>query len=98
MQLPNGNVGARVNYDDKEVVLSMEQILAMQLLKLQQIVQAANDGVPAADCVLSVPTWYTDAQRRAMLVCVCASRDPATSASPPSQNSSHLHAYRAGRR
>lgn len=46
----------------------MEQIVAMQLLKLQEIAAAANDGVPVADSVLSVPTWFNDSQRRAMLV------------------------------
>jgi heat shock protein 4 len=48
-------------------VLPVESVTAMVLHKLNETVAAANDGLAARDVVLSVPVWYTDAQRAALL-------------------------------
>ncbi|KAI0630030.1 heat shock protein [Trametes polyzona] len=62
----NGTVGAQVNYLGEQKVFSATQIVAMYLGKLRDI--AANElknGV--SDVVITVPGWYTDIQRRALL-------------------------------
>jgi heat shock 70kDa protein 4 len=43
-----------------------EQILGMLLVNLKGTAEAHNKA-PSPDCVLSVPCWYTDSQRRAVL-------------------------------
>jgi heat shock protein 4 len=48
-------------------VLPVESVTAMILQKLNEIVAASNHGIQARDVVLSVPVWYTDAQRAALL-------------------------------
>ncbi|KAK4530981.1 hypothetical protein CCYA_CCYA06G1838 [Cyanidiococcus yangmingshanensis] len=48
-------------------VLPVESVTAMVLHKLNETVAAANHGVAARDVVLSIPVWYTDAQRAALL-------------------------------
>ncbi|KAH9859172.1 heat shock protein [Lenzites betulinus] len=62
----NGTVGAQVNYLGEQKVFSATQITAMYLGKLRDT--AANElknGV--SDVVITVPGWYTDIQRRALL-------------------------------
>ncbi|EIW63665.1 heat shock protein [Trametes versicolor FP-101664 SS1] len=62
----NGTVGAKVNYLGEQKVFSATQITGMYLGKLRDI--AANElknGV--SDVVITVPGWYTDIQRRALL-------------------------------
>jgi heat shock protein 4 len=67
VELPNGDVGIVLNYNDEPVTFSCEQIVAMILNKMQTIAAAANEGVNPAYCVLSCPGFYTDVQRRALL-------------------------------
>ncbi|DBA00859.1 TPA: hypothetical protein N0F65_008502, partial [Lagenidium giganteum] len=67
VELPNGDVGVVLNYNDEDVTFSCEQIVAMILNKMQNIAAAANDGVRPAYTVLSCPGFYTDVQRRALL-------------------------------
>ena len=43
-----------------------EQLLAMLFVNLKGTAEAHNK-VPSPDCVVSVPCWFTDAQRRAVL-------------------------------
>lgn len=66
VELPEGTVGIQVMYNDEQKVLSMEQCMAMMLTKLASITEEATKAKPA-DIVVSVPGWYTDAQRVAML-------------------------------
>jgi len=61
-----GNVGIPVRYRDEEVVLSPERIYAMFLKSLQGIAERAQ-GAPVPDVVLSVPAYFTDVERRAVL-------------------------------
>ncbi|RHY21736.1 hypothetical protein DYB36_011562, partial [Aphanomyces astaci] len=67
VELPSGQVGIVLNYNDNPVTYSCEQVVAMMLNKLQNIAAVANDGVNPAYGVLSCPGYFTDVQRRAML-------------------------------
>lgn len=58
-----------MTYDGEQIVLSPEQIYAMLLGKINSIVKEANGGlVGIADAVITIPGWFTDRQRRAILV------------------------------
>jgi len=65
-ELEDGSIGVEVQYDDATHVLSMEQCVAMMLTKLVKITLGATGAKPG-DCVISIPAYYTDAQRLAML-------------------------------
>lgn len=69
VEMPDGTVGVEVSYDGSPVRLSMPQVAGMMLFKLSQIcaAQEANKGVGVAEAVMSVPAWFTNAQRLAML-------------------------------
>ncbi|KAF2228189.1 heat shock protein 70 family [Elsinoe ampelina] len=62
----NGQVGAEVNYLGKKEKFTATQLTAMFLTKARQTA-AAELKLPVNDMVLSVPAWYTDAQRRSIL-------------------------------
>ena len=61
-----GSVGIPVQYDDGEVVLSPEKVMGMFLKSMQKIAEDAQ-GTPVTDVVLSVPAYFTETERRAML-------------------------------
>lgn len=63
----NGEVGVKVNYGGEPHVFSATQLLAMYLAKLRDTTQNELGGQAVSDVVLSVPIWFTDSQRRAML-------------------------------
>jgi heat shock protein 4 len=70
MEHPNvpGGVGVVLSYADERQVFSPEQLVAMMLGKVVDIAQRASEaGTPVADSVVSIPGWYTDRQRRAMM-------------------------------
>lgn len=62
-----GEVGVKVRFQGEEQVFSATQLLGMYLGKLRDTTQAELNGAGVSDVVLSVPIWFTDAQRRAML-------------------------------
>ncbi|KAB5572348.1 heat shock protein 70 family, partial [Coniochaeta sp. 2T2.1] len=62
----NGLVGAEVKYLGKTERFDATQLIAMFLSKIKQIT-AAELKLPVADLVLSVPAWFTDVQRRALI-------------------------------
>ena len=62
----NGQVGAEVNYLGKKEKFTATQITAAFLTKIKQTA-SAELKLPVSDVVLSVPVWFTDAQRRAIL-------------------------------
>ena len=68
MRLTHGGIGIVVNYDNQDVTVPVEHILAMLLLRAKEISFIANNGVNIADAVLAVPYWFTDAQRRGILI------------------------------
>ncbi|CAK4068484.1 unnamed protein product [Aphanomyces euteiches] len=67
VELPNGQVGIVLNYNDTPTTFSCEQVVAMMINKLQNIAAVANEGVNPAYGVVSCPGYFTDVQRRAML-------------------------------
>ncbi|CEP19347.1 hypothetical protein [Parasitella parasitica] len=62
----NGQAGVKVNYLGEEQVFSNVQLIAMYLNKLKDITAAEING-PVSDCVITVPGWFTEVQRRAVL-------------------------------
>ncbi|TSQ35285.1 Heat shock 70 kDa protein 4 [Bagarius yarrelli] len=65
-QMPTGTTGIKVMYMEEEKVFSIEQITAMLLTKLKETAEGALKK-PVADCVISVPCYYTDAERRSVI-------------------------------
>jgi len=62
----HGHVGAEVNYLGKKERFSATQLVAMYLSKIKQT--TANEiKLPVSDLVMSVPAWFTDVQRRAII-------------------------------
>lgn len=62
----SGTVGAEVSYMGKKEKFTAAQLCAMFLTKAKQTA-AAELKLPVNDMVISVPAWYTDAQRRVIL-------------------------------
>lgn len=62
----NGQVGAEVSYLGKKEKFTATQLIAMYLSKIKQTA-AAELKLPVSDIVMSVPAWFTDVQRRALL-------------------------------
>uniref|UniRef100_A0A674PFG9 Heat shock protein 4b n=1 Tax=Takifugu rubripes TaxID=31033 RepID=A0A674PFG9_TAKRU len=65
-QMPSGTTGIKVMYLEEEKVFSIEQVTAMLLTKLKETAESALKK-PVADCVVSVPSYYSDAERRSVL-------------------------------
>lgn len=65
-ELPNGSIGVKVHYLDEEQVFTVQQIMGMLFTKFKEIAES-NLKIKVNDCVISVPSFYTDAERRAML-------------------------------
>lgn len=62
----NGQVGAEVSYLGKAERFTATQLIAMYLSKIKQT--AANElKLPVSDLCMSVPAWFSDVQRRALL-------------------------------
>nr|XP_023694113.1 heat shock 70 kDa protein 4-like [Paramormyrops kingsleyae] len=66
VQMPTGTTGIKVMYMEEEKVFSIEQVSAMLLTKLKETAESALKK-PVADCVISVPCFYTDAERRSVV-------------------------------
>ncbi|KAF3491938.1 uncharacterized protein GIQ15_01455 [Arthroderma uncinatum] len=62
----NGEAGAEVSYMGKKEQFSATQLVAMYLTKIKATA-SAELKLPVSDVVLSVPPWFTDAQRRALI-------------------------------
>lgn len=62
----NGQVGAEVTYQGKKEQFTATQLCAMFLSKIKQTT-SAEIKLPVQDIVLSVPAWFTDIQRRAII-------------------------------
>ncbi|RVD89673.1 uncharacterized protein DFL_000670 [Arthrobotrys flagrans] len=62
----NGQVGAKVNYLGEQQTFSATALIAMYLTKIKATA-SAELKLPVSDIVISVPAWFTDAQRRAIL-------------------------------
>uniref|UniRef100_A0A1B6C8J9 Uncharacterized protein n=3 Tax=Clastoptera arizonana TaxID=38151 RepID=A0A1B6C8J9_9HEMI len=66
IQQPNGGIGIKVHYLDEDHVFSPEQITAMLLTKLKETSEIALK-TKVNDCVISVPSFFTNAERKALL-------------------------------
>jgi heat shock 70kDa protein 4 len=62
-----GQVGAKVQYLGKEEQFTATQLLASFFTKVKQITSADSKGAAVSDVVISVPGWFTEAQRRSIL-------------------------------
>ena len=62
----NGQVGAEVEYLGKKERFTATQLVAMYLSKIRQTA-ASELKLPVSDLCMSVPPWFTDSQRRAVL-------------------------------
>ncbi|KAA8651851.1 hypothetical protein EYZ11_006212 [Aspergillus tanneri] len=62
----NGQAGVEVNYLGKKEKFTAIQLVAMYLTKIRDIT-AKELKLPVSDVTISVPAWFTDVQRRAML-------------------------------
>ncbi|XP_076014646.1 heat shock 70 kDa protein 4L [Genypterus blacodes] len=65
-KLANGNTGIKVRYLDEDKVFTVEQISGMLFTKLKETSESALKK-PVMDCVISVPSFFTDAERRSVL-------------------------------
>ncbi|XP_045459661.1 97 kDa heat shock protein [Melitaea cinxia] len=65
-QRADGGIGIRVNYLGEDNVFSPEQIAAMLFTKLKDIAATALQ-TQVNDCVISVPSYFTNAERNALL-------------------------------
>lgn len=63
---PNGSVNIEVDYLNERKRFTPEQITAMMFTKLKQITDTELK-TKAVDCVVGVPSFFTDTERRAML-------------------------------
>ncbi|KAF9120754.1 adenyl-nucleotide exchange factor sse1 [Mortierella sp. 14UC] len=62
----NGQLSVKVNFKGEESTFTTVQIFAMYLTKMKEIA-AAETKMPVSDCVIAIPAWFTDVQRRAVL-------------------------------
>lgn len=62
----NGQIGAEVTYLGQKEQFTATQLVAMFLTKIKQTT-ASELKLPVSDVVLSVPAWFTDIQRRALI-------------------------------
>ncbi|CAL8365654.1 unnamed protein product [Lota lota] len=65
-EMPSGSTGIKVMYMEEEKVFSIEQVSAMLLTKLKETAENALKK-PVADCVISVPSFFTDMERRSVI-------------------------------
>lgn len=62
----NGQVGAEVSYLGEKRKFTATELVAMYLSKIRATA-SAELRLPVNDLVLSVPAWFTDVQRRALI-------------------------------
>lgn len=66
IELPNGEIGIKVRYLQEDTTFTVQQITAMLFTKLKEVAEAALK-IKVNDCVISVPSFFTDVERRALL-------------------------------
>ncbi|OAQ34895.1 heat shock protein 70 [Linnemannia elongata AG-77] len=62
----NGQLAVKLNYKGEETTFTITQIFAMYLTKMKEIA-THETNMPVSDCVIAIPAWFTDVQRRAVL-------------------------------
>lgn len=72
-----GEVGVSVRFQNEQREFSATQLMGMYLGQLRDTAKKELGGAGVSDVVVSVPQWFTDSQRRAMLdACEIASLNP----------------------
>eukprot|EP00930_Biecheleria_cincta_P071493 TRINITY_DN589_c0_g2_i2.p1 TRINITY_DN589_c0_g2~~TRINITY_DN589_c0_g2_i2.p1 ORF type:complete len:845 (+),score=247.53 TRINITY_DN589_c0_g2_i2:81-2615(+) len=66
VQCEDGGLGYQVNYKGQQREISAVQCTAMFLTKLREVTEKWTQG-KVADCVIGVPSYYSDAHRQALL-------------------------------
>lgn len=66
VECPDGSIGIRANYMDEVQTFSPEQITAMLFTKLKVDAAVALE-TQIYDCVITVPSYFTNAERKALL-------------------------------
>ncbi|MEE6511086.1 hypothetical protein FKM82_017393, partial [Ascaphus truei] len=66
VELSTGSAGFKVMYLEEERHFTTEQITGMLLTKLKETAEHALKK-PVADCVVAVPCFFTDAERRSVM-------------------------------
>ncbi|KAG8578790.1 hypothetical protein GDO81_010619 [Engystomops pustulosus] len=66
VELPTGSAGIKVMYLEEERNFTMEQVTGMLLTKLKETAESALKK-PMVDCVVAVPCFFTDAERRSVM-------------------------------
>eukprot|EP00879_Flechtneria_rotunda_P002596 GHRR01002797.1.p1 GENE.GHRR01002797.1~~GHRR01002797.1.p1 ORF type:complete len:847 (+),score=384.28 GHRR01002797.1:127-2667(+) len=63
---PDGGCLIHVTFCNEQATFTPDQLMAMVLVDNKKIAEAEL-GIPVTDCAISVPTFYTEAERYAML-------------------------------
>jgi heat shock 70kDa protein 4 len=63
---PDGGLLVHVKYCNEMQAFTPEQLVAMVIVDLKKIAES-DQGTVVIDCVVAVPTYYTEAERYAML-------------------------------
>ena len=66
-EAPGGGCQVEVQHMGEPAVFTVERVIAMMLTELKGIAEGEMGGAKVTDCVVSIPTYYTDKQRAAML-------------------------------
>ncbi|XP_053319301.1 heat shock 70 kDa protein 4 [Spea bombifrons] len=66
VELPTGAAGFKVMYLEEERSFTTEQVTGMLLTKLKETAESALKK-PVVDCVVAVPCFFTDAERRSVM-------------------------------
>ena len=66
-KMEHGGVGIRLLYNDEQIAVPVEHVMAMMLVKAKEIAKKANNNVGVGDAVLAVPYWFNESQRRGLL-------------------------------
>lgn len=62
-----GRAAVEISYDGEKQTLEPESVLASLISHLKLTSFRYMDGAPCTDCVIGVPSYFTDVQRRAIL-------------------------------
>ncbi len=63
----NGRVGIKLKAFGKETVIAPEQAGSAFLSKIKSVCEMNMEGAKVKDCVIAIPAFFTETQRRAML-------------------------------
>jgi len=63
----DGSCAAEVMYLNEPATFTIERVIAMLLTDLKATAESEMEGSKMEDCVISIPSYYTEVQRKAML-------------------------------